>query len=201
MASTWGPHCLARGIARLTRLPHDQPHTTSDTKHPIRHTHRTPDTRHMPPTHTTAHTVQITGVSQWRGAGGGVRGVGGTSHAKVDVSGLWPWGVGGGGWGGVVRAPFLPPPFWAPVTGTPDGLTGEVGRGVLRCPNQGFSQPPGGGGGEGAGGDLRDPPTTDFWQTHRPTNVPPSRGGGVYWTTTHPHQLPQAKCLTTGKMP
>ena len=46
------------------------------------------------------------------------------------------WGkIGLCGGGGVVQAPFPdpPPPFWAPVTGTPDeltattyGLTGEV---------------------------------------------------------------------------
>ena len=40
------------------------------------------------------------------------------------------------------RTPSPPPSFWAPVTGTPDGLmgtpdgpTGEVGAGVLRYPN------------------------------------------------------------------
>ena len=45
--------------------------------------------------------------------------------------------------------------------------------------HQGFPAPPG-----GAGGDLRDTTTTDFWQTHRPTNVPPLRGATIdqVWT-------------------
>ena len=45
-------------------------------------------------------------------------------------------------------------------------------------------------GGGGAGGDLRDPPTTDCW--------PPPRegGGGIGHPPTHPPtQLPQAQCL------
>ena len=49
----------------------------------------------------------------------------------------------------------------------------------------------------GGGVDLRDPPTTDFWQTQRPTNVPTPRGGGGYWTPTHPPIHP----YTIGKMP
>ena len=49
--------------------------------------------------------------------------------------------------------------------------------------------------GGGAGGDLRDPPTTDSWQTHRPTNVPLPRGA-IGHPPIHPStQLPQVKCL------
>ena len=56
----------------------------------------------------------------------------------MDMAGAkMAYALGRGGGGGGVRALFLgPPPFWAPVTGTPDGLTatpdgltGEVGGG------------------------------------------------------------------------
>ena len=55
---------------------------------------------------------------------------------------------------------------------------------------QGFPEPP------GVRGGFRDPPTTDVWQTHSPTNVPPPRGGGGL-LDTHPPTHP----TTIGKMP
>ena len=49
----------------------------------------------------------------------------------------------------------------------------------------------------GGGGDVRDPPTTDCWQTHRPANVPPPRGGGGIG---HPPTHPPTQPTTVGKM-
>ena len=109
-----------------------------------------------------------------KGGGGGQKGGGGGGGAAAQQKAMRSArSVGGGPW-----APGTPHEPW-PM----NHQTNSASRPCSGC----FLTT---GRGGGAGGDSRDPPTTDLWQTHRPTNVLPPRGGGVLLDTPPPPHPP-----------